>query len=63
MPAAALRTIVGTSLSDISVFGGSVLGVLAIVVAALWCWPSRIPKGRSVAEIRQRVEDEEDSEP
>ncbi|WP_157170342.1 hypothetical protein [Nocardia cerradoensis] len=50
-------------MSDIWVFGGTVLGILAIVVAALWCWPSRIPKGRSVAEIRQRIDDEEDNEP
>jgi len=52
----------GTSVSDIWVFGATVLGVLAIVGAAVWCWPSRIPKGRSAEEIRQRIEDEEDGE-
>lgn len=47
-------------MSEIWIFGATVLGVLVIVAGAAWCWPSRIPKGRSVDEIRQRIEDEED---
>ncbi|NKY87202.1 hypothetical protein [Nocardia veterana] len=46
-------------MSDIWVFGATVLGVLVIVAGAVWCWPTRIPKGRSVDENRQRIEDEE----
>jgi hypothetical protein len=47
-------------MSDIRIFGAIVLGVLVSVAGMVWCWPSRIPKGRSVDEIRQRIEDEED---
>ncbi|MBF6330996.1 hypothetical protein [Nocardia transvalensis] len=34
------------------------LAVCAIVYATILCWPTRIPKGKSVKAIRQRVEDE-----
>ncbi|NKY48268.1 hypothetical protein [Nocardia cerradoensis] len=47
-------------MSDIWVFGATALGVLMIVSVAVWCWPTRIPRGRSVDEIRQRIEDEDD---
>jgi hypothetical protein len=35
---------------------------LAVLVATL-VWPQRIPPGRSVEEIRRRVEDEDNSPP
>ncbi|WP_157126009.1 hypothetical protein [Nocardia mikamii] len=47
-------------MSDIWVFGATALGALVIVSVTVWCWPARIPKGRSVDEIRRRIEDEDD---
>jgi hypothetical protein len=32
---------------------------LAVLIGAL-CWPTRIPKGRTVDGIRRRIEDEDD---
>lgn len=39
--------------------GGVPLAVLIGVV----CWPERIPKDRSVAAIRKRIEDEDSNPP
>ncbi|WP_156511272.1 hypothetical protein [Nocardia nova] len=50
-------------MSDIWVSGVTTVIVLLVVIAVVWWWPDRIPRGRSVDEIRQRIEDEEDSEP
>ncbi|MEV6258099.1 hypothetical protein AB0L97_33075 [Nocardia sp. NPDC051911] len=32
-----------------------IANVLLVVSAVLWLWPERIPRGRSVGEIRDRV--------
>lgn len=50
------------SATDMWVFCAVALGALLAVFVVVWCWPSRIPKGRTVEEIRQRIEDEEDDE-
>ncbi len=49
-------------MSGVWVLAVTAVVVLLTVVVVVWCWPSRIPKGRSVDEIRQRIEDEEDTE-
>lgn len=49
-------------MSGVWVFAVTAVVVLLTVVVVVWCWPSRIPKGQSVDEIRQRIEDEEGTE-
>lgn len=34
------------------------VGLPLLVIVAAICWPQRIPKGRSVEDITQRVEEE-----
>ncbi|WP_433195042.1 hypothetical protein ACQP1G_40230 [Nocardia sp. CA-107356] len=38
----------------------AVLAVMTAVIAIVWFWPSRVSQGRSVEEIWQRVEQEDD---
>ncbi|WP_156055892.1 hypothetical protein [Nocardia sp. NRRL WC-3656] len=49
-------------MTGVWIFGAVTAGVLLTVLFGVWCWPSCIPKGRSVDEIRQRIEDEENDE-
>ncbi|NKY86810.1 hypothetical protein [Nocardia veterana] len=49
-------------MTDVWIFCTVAVGVLLVVFVGVLCRPSRIPKGRSVEEIRQRIEDEEDGE-
>ncbi|WP_329412246.1 hypothetical protein OG563_07195 [Nocardia vinacea] len=37
----------------------AVLVLMAAVLAAVWLWPSRVPEGRSVADIEQRAHRDE----
>ncbi|WP_157163508.1 hypothetical protein [Nocardia aobensis] len=49
-------------MSGFWVFVVTAVVVLLTIVVVAWCWPNRNPKGPSVDEIRQRIEDEEDTE-
>ncbi len=55
-----MRTAVDPPVTGFWTFCAVTAGVLLVVFLGVWCWPTRIPKGRSVDEICQRIEDEED---
>ncbi|WP_290047809.1 hypothetical protein [Nocardia nova] len=49
-------------MTDVWICCAVALGVLLVGFVGVMCWPSRIPKGCSVEEILERIQDEQDEE-